>query len=128
MKGPRTNVTRRTGIIGFAGLAALFVISPVLVARQPEPRKITIVAKKYKFEPNRIELKVGEPVEITFQSLDAKHGFSCKDLKLEKVIFTKDSPGKLTFTPDKAGTFKFKCAHFCGLGHPKMKGEIVVAP
>jgi cytochrome c oxidase subunit II len=125
---PVTNVMRRTGIAGFVGLAALLTISPLLVARQSEPRKITVVAKKYKFEPNHIELKVGEPVEITFQSLDARHGFSCKDLKLEKVIFTKDSPGKLTFTPDKAGTFKFKCAHFCGLGHPKMKGEIVVAP
>jgi cytochrome c oxidase subunit 2 len=118
----------RIGIAGLSGLAALLLISSLLVARQPEPRKITVVARKYKFEPNRIELKVGEPVEITFQSLDAKHGFSCKDLKLEKVIFTKDSPGKLTFTPDRAGTFKFKCAHFCGLGHPKMKGEIIVTP
>jgi cytochrome c oxidase subunit 2 len=128
MKRPGMNAARRTGIVGLSGLAALLLISPLLLARQPEPRKITVVAKKYKFEPNRIELKVGEPVEITFRSLDAKHGFSCKDLKLEKVIFTKDSPGKLTFTPDKAGTFKFKCAHFCGLGHPKMKGEIIVTP
>lgn len=128
MKRPGMNPTRRIGIAGLSGLAALLLISPPLLARQPEPRKITVVAKKYKFEPNRIELKVGELVEITFQSLDAKHGFSCKDLKLEKVIFTKDSPGKLTFTPDKAGTFKFKCAHFCGLGHPKMKGEIIVTP
>ncbi len=128
MKRPGTNRARRTGIAGLVGLAALLLITPLLVARQPEPRKITVVARRYKFEPNRIELKVGEPVEITFQSLDGKHGFSCKDLKLEKVIFTKDNPGKLTFTPDKAGTFKFKCAHFCGLGHPKMKGEIVVTP
>ena len=128
MKGTGTCVTRKTGIAGLSGLAALLLISPLLVARQPEPRKTTVVARKYKFEPDHIELKVGEPVEITFESLDARHGFSCKDLKLEKVIFTKDSPGKLIFTPDKAGTFKFKCAHFCGLGHPKMKGEIIVTP
>ena len=128
MKRPGMNGARRTGITGLVGLAALVLISPLLAAQQPEPRKITVVAKKYKFEPNHIELKIGEPVEITFQSLDAKHGFSCKDLKLEKVIFTKDSPGKLIFTPDRAGTFKFKCAHFCGLGHPKMKGEIIVTP
>jgi cytochrome c oxidase subunit 2 len=128
MRRSGANAASRIGVVGLAGLAALFLISPRLAARQPEPRKITVVAKKYRFEPDRIELKVGEPVEITFQSLDARHGFSCKDLKLEKVIFTKNSPGKLTFTPDRAGTFKFKCAHFCGLGHPKMKGEIVVAP
>lgn len=128
MRRSGANAASRIGVVGLAGLAALLLISPRLAARQPEPRKITVVAKKYRFEPDRIELKVGEPVEITFQSLDARHGFSCKDLKLEKVIFTKNSPGKLTFTPDRAGTFKFKCAHFCGLGHPKMKGEIVVAP
>lgn len=111
-----------------AGLVTLSLVSPLLAAPSPESRKITVVAKKYEFQPNRIELKVGEPVEITFESEDAKHGFSCKDLNVEKIIFTKDSPGKLEFTPDKAGTYKFKCAHFCGLGHPKMKGEIVVTP
>ena len=122
------NATRRAGIAGLAGLTAVLLISPLLAARQPEPRKITVVAKKYKFEPNHIELKAGQPVEITFESLDVKHGFSCKDLKLEKVLFTKDSPGKLTFTPDTPGTYKFKCARWCGFGHPKMKGEIVVNP
>ena len=95
---------RKTGIASLAGLVALFLISPLLVALPPEPRRITVVAKKYEFQPNRIELKVGEPVEITFESQDTKHGFSCKDLKLEKVVFAKDSPGKVTLTPDKPGT------------------------
>jgi len=114
--------------IAAAGLAGLFLIPILLAGLPPEPRKITVTAKKYQFQPNRIELKAGEPVEITFESLDAKHGFSCKDLKLEKIEFTKDNPGKVSFTPDKAGTYKFKCAHFCGLGHSKMKGEFVVTP
>jgi len=95
-------------------------------AQAPEPRKIAVTAKKYEFQPNRIELKVGEPVEITFTSLDAKHGFACKDLKLEKIVFDKDNPGKVSFTPAKAGTFDFKCANFCGLGHSGMKGQFVV--
>jgi cytochrome c oxidase subunit 2 len=97
-------------------------------ARAQETRKITVVAKKYEFQPSRIELKVGEPVEITFQSEDTKHGFACKELTKEKVEFDKDHPATITLTPDKAGTFKFKCAHFCGLGHTGMKGEIVVSP
>ena len=115
----------RTTAPAFAGL---LLIPLLLLALPPEPRKITVMAKKYEFQPNRIELKVGEPVEITFESQDTKHGFSCKDLNVEKIVFTKDSPGKVTFTPEKPGTYKFKCAHFCGLGHPKMKGEIVVSP
>jgi cytochrome c oxidase subunit 2 len=93
-----------------------------------EARKIEVVAKKYEFEPAKIELKVGEPVEITFKSTDTKHGFVCKELNLEKVAFSKDEPATVTFTPEKAGTFPFKCAKFCGLGHGGMKGQIVVTP
>lgn len=92
-----------------------------------EPRKIAVTAKKYEFQPSRIELKVGEPVEITFQSEDSKHGFECKELKLEKVVFDKENPATVKFTPEKAGTYQFKCAKFCGTGHSNMKGEIVVA-
>lgn len=93
-----------------------------------DARKIEVVAKKYEFQPAKIELKVGEPVEITFRSTDTKHGFACKELNLEKVVFSKDEPATVTFTPEKAGTFPFKCAKFCGLGHGGMKGEIVVSP
>jgi len=100
----------------------------LLRAAPPETRKIEVVAKKYSFEPARIELKVGEPVEITFRSEDTKHGFVSKELKLEKVVFSKDTPATVSFTPDKAGTYEFKCARFCGMGHGKMKGEIVVNP
>ena len=68
-------------------LTSLFVVSPATAA---EPVKIEVVAKKFAFEPARIEVKAGEPVEITFRSTDTKHGFACKELGLEKVVFTKE--------------------------------------
>ena len=101
-------------------------IAPVLLAAPGETRKIEVVAHKYAFDPSKIEIKAGETVEITFRSTDTKHGFVCKELGLEKVVFTKEKPATVTFTPDKPGTYPFKCARFCGLGHPKMKGQIVV--
>lgn len=100
----------------------------VAVAAPPEPRKIEVIARKFAFEPSKVEVRVGEPVEITFRSADTKHGFACKELGLEKVIFSKSEPAIVTFTPEKPGTYQFKCAKFCGLGHGKMKGEIVVSP
>jgi cytochrome c oxidase subunit 2 len=110
--------------------ALLFALAlpALLLGAPPEPRKIDVVAKKYSFEPSRLELKAGEPVEITFRSMDAKHGFVSKDLGLEKVVFSKDAPATVSFTPDKPGTYAFKCARFCGMGHRKMKGKIVVTP
>ena len=112
-------------ILSLLLLTFLFVPPPATAA---EARKIEVVAKKFAFEPARIEVRVGEPVEITFRSTDTKHGFVCKELNLEKVVFTKDEPATVKFTPEKPGTYPFKCARFCGLGHGKMKGEIVVTP
>ncbi|MDQ6891729.1 MAG: cupredoxin domain-containing protein [Acidobacteriota bacterium] len=116
----------RIALSAAAGLVLASLLLSAQTASTAEPRKITVTAKKYEFTPNRIELKAGEPVEITFESLDTEHGFVCPDLKLEKITYKKDSPGKVAFTPEKAGTYPFKCAKFCGFGHGKMKGEFVV--
>ena len=102
------------------------VMSGALLLQAQEPQKITVTAKKYEFTPSTIEVKPGQPVEITFQSEDTKHGFECKDLGIEKIVFEKDKPETVTFTPEKPGTYEFKCAKFCGFGHGKMKGEILV--
>ena len=63
-----------------------------LCSRPRSPQKITVTAKKYEFTPSTIEVKAGQPVEITFQSEDTKHGFECKELGIEKVVFDKDKP------------------------------------
>ena len=90
------------------------------------PRKITITARKYEFNPAKIEMKVGEPVEITLQAEDATHGFTCKDLGVDKVVVEKGHGKSFVVTPQKAGTYEFKCAKWCGFGHGRMKGEILV--
>jgi|RhiMethySRZTD1v2_1073278.scaffolds.fasta_scaffold742980_2 cytochrome c oxidase subunit 2 len=116
-------------------IAAAFAISFAAAAassQEPTPapageaRKISVTAKKYEFTPSKIELKVGEPVEITFEALDTTHGFTCKELGIDKVVFEKGKTETVKLTPEKAGTYEFKCAKFCGFGHSKMKGEIVV--
>ncbi|HEY6051825.1 MAG TPA: cupredoxin domain-containing protein [Thermoanaerobaculia bacterium] len=116
----------RIGLFSAAGLVLVSLLLSAQTEKTAEPRKITVTAKKYEFSPNRIELKAGEPVEITFESLDTEHGFVCPDLKLEKITYKKDSPGKVAFTPEKPGTYPFKCAKWCGFGHGKMHGEFVV--
>ena len=99
-----------------------------LHARPQEPHQITITARKYQFEPARIEVKSGELVSITLVSEDGKHGFSCKDLNLHSDAYKEGHPGKVTLTAGPPGTYEFKCDHVCGTGHRKMKGEIVVLP
>jgi cytochrome c oxidase subunit 2 len=117
---------KETDMRKIAVLAAVLFGGSLLLAQ--DSQKITVTAKKYEFSPSTIEVKAGQPVEITFQSEDTKHGFECKELGLEKVVFEKDKPETVTFTPEKPGTYEFKCARFCGMGHSKMKGQIVVTP
>ncbi len=90
-----------------------------------EPRVIEITAKQWEFTPSKITLKKGEPVIFSIKSMDVTHGFSIPDFNINEKI----EPGRTTtikFTPDKTGTFSFACSVFCGEGHSRMKGEIIV--
>ena len=110
--------------------AVLVLLAPAALGvaqdTAPAPRKITITARKYEFNPAKIEMKVGEAVEITLQAEDATHGFTCKELGVDKVVVEKGQSKSFVVTPQKAGTYEFKCAKWCGFGHGRMKGEILV--
>jgi cytochrome c oxidase subunit 2 len=133
---PLLKENRMRKIVTLASIAAVALLGAFLRAQDAaptpsapsssEPQKINVTAKKFEFNPSHIEVKVGQPVEITFQSEDTTHGFAQKELGIEKVTFKKDEPATVKFTPTKTGTFPFKCQKFCGMGHGGMKGEIVV--
>jgi heme/copper-type cytochrome/quinol oxidase subunit 2 len=108
------------------------------------PRVIEISAKKYDFTPNEIHVKRGEKVELEVHSEDETHGVKLdvypegtKDKSAPGLVF--DQPGQngkvskgvdqiVDFTAQQPGTYEFKCAKICGMGHGKMKGELVVDP
>ena len=105
-----------TFVIGFQGNWA--------GAQQPK-QTIKVTAKQFEYSPSEITLKKGVPVVLEFTTLDRLHGFDCPGLGVRADI----EPGKtnkLEFTPDKVGTFPFHCDNFCGSGHGKMKGKILV--
>ncbi len=105
-------------------VAAQGFMAPVASAADAK-QVIQVTAKKFEYSPNVITVKKGVPVVLEFTSLDRLHGFNCPSLKLRTDI----NPGKTSrveFTPDKVGTFPFHCDNFCGTGHDKMTGKIVV--
>jgi len=95
-------------------------------AREPAAKDIAISAKKYEFTPNKIEVPVGTVVKFVVTATDNDHGFEIEGVKDSCVEIKKGETGTLTYTAAKAGSFAFKCCHFCGLGHGKMKGTITV--
>jgi len=86
---------------------------------------IKITAKKFEFNPKNITLKKGVPVTFELISLDRKHGFNCEAFGIRSDVLP-DKTSTIRFTPDKTGKFEFHCDVLCGVGHGKMKGEIVV--
>ena len=87
--------------------------------------EIQVTAKKYEFSPNPIRVKKGEPVKLIITATDHDHGFSLEAFHIKQKV-KKGEPTTIEFTPDKAGTFPFKCSVFCGMGHGGMKGTLIV--
>ena len=97
-------------------------ISSVSLANQQaakEPRTITITAHRFAYEPSEITLKKGEETVLLLESKDVTHGLSIEELGIRTEI-KKGQTTQVKFTPETAGTFEGRCAHFCGAGHGSM--------
>ena len=100
-----------------------------LAAQQPPSappvHEIRMTAKKYEYAPNEIHVKQGERVRLLLTALDRKHGFEIKDLGI-KTELEKGKETAVEFVAERAGEFPFNCSSFCGFGHRRMKGKLVV--
>ena len=117
-------------ILSTACLALLIVAAAVMArgqatATSQQVREIQMTAKKYAFDPNTITVKKGEHVKLIITAVDHDHGFKLDEFGINQKLI-RGAPTTIEFTADKAGTFPFKCSEFCGMGHGKMKGKLVV--
>jgi cytochrome c oxidase subunit II len=72
-----------------------------------------------------LKLRQGETYRVHLSSLDLQHGFSLQPLNMNFQVM----PGYdhvLTITPTSKGEFTIVCNEFCGIGHDKMIGKILV--
>lgn len=110
----------------------VFALAAVLAAL-PTPRAfahppVDVVASNWKFTPDTISTKVGEPTTLRLTSSEGVHGIQSDELGIPMTTIL---PGKFvetTFTPKKAGTYIVHCSVLCGAGHADMKLVIKVAP
>ncbi|HET7548094.1 MAG TPA: cupredoxin domain-containing protein [Usitatibacter sp.] len=89
------------------------------------PRVVKVSARRFAFTPGEIRLAKGAPVVLELTTEDVFMGMNIPDFGVRSDIV----PGKtmkLSFTPDKAGTFDFVCDVFCGDGHETMSGKLIV--
>ena len=92
-----------------------------------EERTIEIVAKRFAFEPARVEVTEGERVKLLVKSGDGVHGIEIKKFRIDKKVPRGGDPITIEFVASTAGEFPILCSEYCGDGHEDMKGMLVVA-
>ena len=110
-------------VLGLTGMPA---ISAAPTAQGVEPRVIEVVARRYAFEPDVIEVAVGERVRLMVRSADGLHGLEIKKFKVSKDIPRGSAPVAIEFTADETGRFPILCSEYCGDEHDSMRGTLVV--
>lgn len=74
---------------------------------------------------NELHLPVGRPVQVLLRSHDVLHDFFVPQFRARMNIV----PGQVSqfwFTPTQPGRYEAMCAQLCGVGHPAMRGFVVV--
>ena len=110
-------------------VAALSTAAAYITSAQSPPSEVPtglkMTAQKYGFSPNTIKVKRGDRVRLAISATDREHGFKLEAFHIEQKL-PKSETVTVEFTADHVGTFPFQCSRFCGIGHSKMKGQLVV--
>jgi cytochrome c oxidase subunit 2 len=92
---------------------------------EPAPGSdIYLAARMWSWYPI-LKLRQGETYRLHLSSLDLQHGFSLQPLNINFQVL----PGYdhvITMTPTTTGEFTIVCNEFCGIGHDRMIGSIIV--
>jgi cytochrome c oxidase subunit 2 len=97
------------------------------VSSAPEAtRRFEVTASRYMFEPARIEVRQGDVVELVLRSADTDHGLAIKAYTVKVAIPKGGETVGISFVASRVGTFPIECSEYCGSGHKRMKGELVI--
>jgi len=91
----------------------------------PTPRPFSVVARRYKFEPARIEVFQDDLVRIDLKTEDIAHSWTVDEYRIAKRAGP-GHPVSFEFRADKVGTFPFYCSLQTEDGCRQMRGELVV--
>jgi heme/copper-type cytochrome/quinol oxidase subunit 2 len=107
--------------------AAVWPRSILGQVQDPTARPFHLTARKYRFEPARIEVNQDDLVRVELHTEDIAHSFTIDAYRIAKRAV----PGHTVafeFRADKAGTFPYYCNLQIDEGCRQMRGELVVKP
>jgi cytochrome c oxidase subunit 2 len=117
---------RRIALAACAGL--LLGARAGFSGAQPEAggvRRLPVAAAKFAFNVAEIRARRGETLVIALTASDFVHGFSIPELKA-RIDAVPGRTVELTLRTLPAGRFTYLCDNFCGDGHDRMTGSLIV--
>lgn len=108
------------GKLGISDTRLISPDNPLGVSREdPNGRDDVII------EGGELHLPVGKPVKALLRSVDVIHDFYVPEMRAKMDLV----PGQVSyiwFTPTRTGSFEILCAELCGVGHPQMRGTVII--
>ena len=91
-------------------------------------RKFEISAEQWGYAPAVLKVNPGEKISFTVTSKDIMHGFSINELGVNLALSPDVGVIYQAVIPQNMlpGTYTMYCSIFCGIGHPYMKGSILI--
>jgi heme/copper-type cytochrome/quinol oxidase subunit 2 len=122
---------RHVGLLLLIG-GALVLARPlvrILSGQEQAPNRpeFTLVARKYRFAPDRIEVTQDDLVKVTIRSEDVAYSFAIDEYRILRRV---PAGGSTTFEfrADRPGTFRFYSNLTNDSGHADMRGQLIVRP
>ena len=100
-----------------------------LLAQEQAPNRpeFTLVARNFRYSPDRLDVSQGDLVTVTIRSEDIVYSFVIDEYRIVRRV---PAGGTTTveFLTDRPGTFRFYSNLTSDSGHAEMQGELVVLP
>ena len=93
----------------------------------PTARPFSITARRYRFDPARLEVNQDDLVRVELSAEDIAHSLTIDAYRIAKRV----NPGHAVtfeFRADRPGTFPYYCNLDIDDGCRQMRGELVVKP
>jgi heme/copper-type cytochrome/quinol oxidase subunit 2 len=101
----------------------------VLVAQDQAPNRheLTIVARDFRWVPNRIEMSQDDLVRLTIRSEDIVYSFAIDEYRIVRRV---PAGGATTFEfqANRPGTYRFYSNLTSDRAHADMQGQLIVNP
>lgn len=116
-------------LLGTGAFLAARPVVPRLFGQEQAPNRpeFTIIARDFRYSPDRLEVTQDDLVKMTIRSEDVAYSFAIDEYRIVRRV---PAGGSTTFEfrVDRAGTFRFYSNLTSDAAHSRMQGELVVRP